>query len=141
MPSLYPLRIIPEFHQRIWGTRDLSPLFAPVPGDEAIGEVWLTGDACKVANGMLAGSSLGDLTRQFGRDLVGQTAPLPDRFPLLVKFLFPREKLSVQVHPDDAGARALGQPCGKTECWYVLQARPGAQVALGLKGGIGARHR
>jgi len=58
-----------------------------------------------------------------------------DRFPLLVKFLFPAEKLSVQVHPDDAGAQRVGQPCGKTECWYVLQADRGAQVALGLKPG------
>jgi mannose-6-phosphate isomerase len=136
MPTLYPLRIIPEFHQRIWGTRDLSPLYAEVPGDEPIGEVWLSGDGCTVANGPLAGNVLGDLARRFGRDLVGDTAPLPDRFPLLIKFLFPREKLSVQVHPDDEGARFLGQPCGKTECWYILQARPGAQVALGLKPGI-----
>jgi mannose-6-phosphate isomerase len=136
MPSLYPLRILPEFHQRIWGTRDLSPIYAEAPGGDPIGEVWLTGDACKVANGPYAGTSLGDLARQFGRDLVGDTAPLPDRFPLLIKFLFPREKLSVQVHPDDEGARALGQPCGKTECWYVLEAKPGAQVVLGLKPGI-----
>ncbi len=112
MQNLYPFRILPEFHQRVWGTRDLSPLFPEVPGDEAIGEVWLTADSCKVANGALAGNLLGDLARQFGRELVGDTAPLPDRFPLLVKFLFPREKLSVQVHPDDNGARALGQPEG-----------------------------
>ena len=136
MPTLYPLRIVPEFHQRIWGTRDLLPLYAEVPGEEPIGEVWLSGDACKVANGPLAGNELRDLARRFGRDLVGDTAPLPDRFPLLIKFLFPREKLSVQVHPDDEGARLLGQPCGKTECWYVLQARPRAQVALGLKPGV-----
>jgi mannose-6-phosphate isomerase len=51
----------------------------------------------------------------------------------LIKFLFPAEKLSVQVHPDDAGAQRVGQPYGKTECWYVLDAKPGAQVALGLK--------
>ena len=43
-------------------------------------------------------------------------------FPLLVKMLFPNEKLSVQVHPDDAHAQAMGQPRGKTECWYVLEA-------------------
>jgi mannose-6-phosphate isomerase len=49
--------------------------------------------------------------------------------------LFPSEKLSVQVHPDDAAARRAGEPCGKTECWYVLEAQPGAQVALGLKRG------
>ena len=42
----------------------------------------------------------------------------------------------MQVHPDDAKARAIGQPCGKTECWYVLRAEPGAKVALGLKPGV-----
>ncbi len=59
-------------------------------------------------------------------------------FPLLVKLLFPAEKLSVQVHPDDAQAKALGETRGKTECWYVLEAEPGASVALGLKDGVDA---
>jgi mannose-6-phosphate isomerase len=59
-------------------------------------------------------------------------------FPLLVKLLFPAEKLSVQVHPDDAWAHALGETRGKTECWYVLEAEPGAAVALGLKPGVDA---
>jgi mannose-6-phosphate isomerase len=57
---------------------------------------------------------------------------------LLVKLLFPAEKLSVQVHPDDAQAAALGETRGKTECWYVLEAEPGAAVALGLKDGADA---
>ena len=61
---------------------------------------------------------------------------MPTAFPLLLKFLFPHEKLSVQVHPDDAAARRAGLPCGKTECWYVAHARPGAQIALGLKPGV-----
>ncbi len=53
-----------------------------------------------------------------------------------MKFLFPEEKLSVQVHPDDATAQRFGEPWGKTECWYVAQAKPGAQIALGLKLGV-----
>jgi mannose-6-phosphate isomerase len=61
-------------------------------------------------------------------------------FPLLVKLLFPNEKLSVQVHPDDKHAQAMGQARGKTECWYVLEAKPGAAVALGLKDGATAKH-
>ena len=61
---------------------------------------------------------------------------MPSRFPLLLKFLFPHEKLSVQVHPDDDTARSTGQPWGKTECWYVAHAKPGAQIALGLKPGV-----
>ena len=59
-------------------------------------------------------------------------------FPLLVKLLFPNDKLSVQVHPDDVHAQAMGQPRGKTECWYVLDAEPGAAIALGLKEGATA---
>ena len=77
---------------------------------------------------------------------MGEAARDPKRFPLLLKFLFPHEKLSVQVHPDDAQASASGQPWGKTECWYVAHAKPGSQVGLGLKpgvtaGGIGTGHR
>jgi mannose-6-phosphate isomerase len=67
---------------------------------------------------------------------VGEAARDARRFPLLLKFLFPHEKLSVQVHPDDEQARRVGQPWGKTECWYVAHAKPGSQIALGLKPGV-----
>ena len=52
--------------------------------------------------------------------------------PLLLKYLFTSERLSVQVHPDDDYARAHGLPHGKTECWYVLDAQPDSTIALGL---------
>ena len=136
MSKLYPLLLEPLFVPRPWGARDLGPFYpAEKVGSEPIGEVWLTGDECRVTNGPLAGKTLAEVTREFGRELVGDAAPDPARFPLLIKFLFPREKLSVQVHPDDEMARRMGQPCGKTECWYVLAAEPGAQIALGLKPG------
>jgi mannose-6-phosphate isomerase len=78
------------------------------------------------------------LSQQYAHELVGDAARDPKRFPLLLKFLFPHEKLSVQVHPDDAQALRVGQPWGKTECWYVAHAKPGSQVALGLKPGATA---
>ena len=53
--------------------------------------------------------------------------------PLLVKFVFTSEKLSVQVHPDDAFARTHENSLGKTEMWYVLRADPGAQIAMGFR--------
>lgn len=53
--------------------------------------------------------------------------------PLLVKYIFTAEKLSVQVHPDDAQAHARGQANGKSECWYILDAEPGATIGLGFK--------
>jgi mannose-6-phosphate isomerase len=126
----------PAFDPRPWGTLDLSPIYPNHKFEEKIGEAWLTGDAGKVANGPLSGRSLADLSVKYGRDLVGDTALDPKRFPLLLKFLFPHEKLSVQVHPDDEAARRVGLPSGKTECWYVAHARPGAQIALGLKPGV-----
>lgn len=134
MSDLYPLLMTPLFDPRPWGTHDLSPIY-PQQFKEKIGESWLTGDHCKVRNGPLAGKSLAELAAHFRRELVGDTSPDESRFPLLAKFLFPHEKLSVQVHPDDAAARAIGQPWGKTECWYVAHATPGAEIGLGLKAG------
>jgi len=137
MSDLYPLLMRTFFDPRPWGARDLAPIydFHVHPGEESIGEAWLTWDNCEVANGPLAGTKLGDLCKRFGRELVGATAREAERYPLLIKFLFPHDKLSVQVHPDDETARRHGEPCGKTECWYVVDARENAQVALGLKGG------
>jgi mannose-6-phosphate isomerase len=136
MPVLYPFLVLPEFHERVWGTRDLRPYFSRAVGAEPIGEVWLTGEDCRVANGPLAGQTLRDLAAQYGTAFTGEAAPQATRFPLLIKFLYPRQKLSVQVHPDDAGAQLVGQPCGKTECWYVARSVEGAQVGLGLRPGI-----
>lgn len=136
MPDLQPFLLVPEFHERIWGTRDLRPIYTRVVGDQPIGEAWLTGEACRVASGPLMGETLGALCRQFGAALTGQKSKPGDRFPLLIKFLFPHEKLSVQVHPDDARAQAIGQPNGKTECWYVASAQPNAKVLVGLRPGV-----
>lgn len=137
MSDLYPLLMSPMFDPRPWGALDLSPIYPGQRFEEKIGEAWLTGDNSRVANGPLQGKSLSELAVQYGRDLVGEAARDPKRFPLLVKFLFPHEKLSVQVHPDDEAALRFGEPWGKTECWYVAHAKPGAQVALGLKAGVG----
>src|SRR5258708_1155255 len=134
MPDLYPLLLRPVFQERVWGARSLAPYYTCEITGDPIGEVWLTGESCTVANGPLAGRALGELSRAFGADLLGGSGT--QRFPLLIKFLFPREKLSDQVHPDDEGAAQIGQACGKTECWYILRAEPGAQVGLGLKPGV-----
>lgn len=134
---LAPFLIEPRFVGRVWGYRDLHPWYdrATAPGQDPIGEVWLTGDDCRVLSGPHAGKPLGAMFREFSRELLGPGAPVTDS-PLLLKVIFAREKLSVQVHPDDALALKYGQPRGKTECWYALAADPGAQVAAGLKPGV-----
>jgi mannose-6-phosphate isomerase len=138
MGNLYPLLMLPGFDPRPWGTHDLSPIYPNHKFAEKIGEAWLSGDECKVANGPLTGRTLAYLSDQYQRELVGEAARDGKRFPLLLKFLFPHEKLSVQVHPDDQQALRVGQPWGKTECWYVAHAKPGSKIGLGLKPGVTA---
>jgi mannose-6-phosphate isomerase len=143
-PSAWaPFRIAPWFSERVWGCRDLHPWFDRVVVDGVpIGEAWLTGDQCVVATGAHAGQTLGALFAEAPESLLGSSAPRsreaggPSVSPLLIKIIFAKEKLSVQVHPDDAMAQKYGDPRGKTECWYVLKAEPGAQVACGLKPGV-----
>jgi mannose-6-phosphate isomerase len=128
--------VAPFFRTRIWGFHDLSPWFDFKTSGEPIGEVWLTGDQCVAETGEFAGRSLTEIVRTAGPFLVGEGYSGVS-FPLLVKVLFPKEKLSVQVHPDDAMAQKYGEPRGKTECWYALDAAPGAAVALGIQTGRG----
>jgi len=134
-PPLAPFRMEPRFDPRVWGFRDLRPWYNKVAEGEPIGEVWLTGDESLVATGPHAGECLASLFEEAHASLLGPWAASPAS-PLLIKVLFAREKLSVQVHPDDRMARKYGNPRGKTECWYCLAAEPHAAVALGLKPGI-----
>ena len=135
MPRLSPFRLRPWFRPMVWGMRNLAPWYDYKAGSEPIGEVWLSGDDCIVDTGPLTGEKFSAVFHQYQDDLLGPTLHFQERFPLLMKVLFPREKLSVQVHPGDAMAREHGEPHGKTECWYVLEAEPGATVALGLQPG------
>ncbi len=135
METLPPFRLAPYFRTRPWGFQDLSPWYSYRTEGEPIGEVWLTGEMCTADTGPLKGLSLAEITRQNRTVLLGSALAGQD-FPLLVKVLFPKEKLSVQVHPDDALAQQYGEPRGKTECWYALDAKPGAAVALGLHEGV-----
>jgi mannose-6-phosphate isomerase len=147
LSPLYPLRLSPSWREKIWGSTDLSPLFGRQ--NRRIGEIWYTFEENTVANGPLAGRSLADLMQSYGPALMGSgfqpqrltrrsagdtgsAAAGGEYFPLLVKFLFTSDKLSVQVHPDDGYALEREGGPGKTEMWYVLRADPGAAVALGL---------
>jgi mannose-6-phosphate isomerase len=137
MGEISPFRLAPYFRTRIWGFHDLAPWFDFKTDGEPIGEVWLTGEMCKAATGPFTGQTLRAITDQHGPELLG-SALGDGEFPLLIKILFPKEKLSVQVHPDDAMAREYGEPRGKTECWYALDSQPGAAVALGIRHGVTA---
>jgi mannose-6-phosphate isomerase len=115
--KLPPFRVAPWFSERPWGRSDLRPWYDETGKHGPVGEAWLTGSESVIETGALAGKTLAAAVSENGRAVAGKQGA---EFPLLVKLLFPNDKLSVQVHPDDAHAQAMGQPRGKTECWYVL---------------------
>jgi mannose-6-phosphate isomerase len=87
-----------------WGVGDLKPWSDIDGARDAVGELWF--------------------------ERADKNAPVPE---LLLKLLFTSGPLSIQVHPDDTFARAMGLPNGKSEAWYIISAKPGAQIGIGLK--------
>lgn len=146
---LRPSRLEPIFVPRIWGAKSIAPLFPekslPEKSKSAdpIGEVWLTGKECRFADGPFAGYKLNDVWRDMPQEWAGTHFPADSTarpaFPLLVKFLFPADKLSVQVHPHDEYAQKhemASGGIGKTEIWYVVAAKAASEVFVGLKPGV-----
>ena len=139
--QLHPLRFKPVYKDYIWGGDKIIRLYNRQEPPGIYAESWEVSDRndgmSVVINGDLAGKSLRDVVLAFGSDLLG-TRVHAQAFPLLVKLIDSRERLSVQVHPDDdAAARHGGE--AKTEMWYVLEAAPGAAVFAGLKPGVTRR--
>ena len=118
-----PLIFHPAYHRLVWGGRRMEAWGRALPPGP-IGEAWELADHPRgmsiVADGPLAGLSLHDLVERAGRALVGHGFA-GSEFPLMVKLIDASLRLSVQVHPDDAIARALGVgQHGKSECWVFL---------------------
>lgn len=139
---LYPLVFRPLFKELVWGGSKLGSHFSKST-DPALrtGESWelvdLASDQSVVAGGPLDGVSLHELVRLRRDELLGPVGLDGGRFPLLVKFIDAAQTLSVQVHPNEEAAAALGGRA-KNEAWFVLQADPNAQLYLGLKEGVDA---
>ena len=137
---LYPLKFKPIYKHYIWGGKNLRTMGKIIDDDETVAESWEVSDhgddMSVVLNGSLKGKTLRDLIVQFGEDLSPDT--LTGRFPILIKYIDANRRLSVQVHPDDEYARINEGPqeLGKTECWYVLEAQPGAELVVGMKRGV-----
>jgi mannose-6-phosphate isomerase len=124
-----PFRLIPVFKDRIWGVTELSEWFPESPVS-TIGEAWFTSSE----NSIETGTALSDYLAQTPGALgSGTNNAYPSLCPLLVKFLFTSSRLSVQVHPEDDYAGRHHQSLGKTEAWFVVDAKPGAEVALGFR--------
>lgn len=137
MRSLPPLAFKPIFKEKVWGGRKLAAVLGKqLPPDVSVGESWeISGygdDISTATSPEVAGCGLDRLVEQWGEALVGAGSARAE-FPLLVKLIDAADRLSVQVHPDDAQARRHGWGnFGKTECWYVVDAEPGAGIIVGF---------
>ncbi|MDA3730725.1 class I mannose-6-phosphate isomerase [Niameybacter massiliensis] len=128
-----PLVFNPVYVERIWGGRDLENYRNDMP-EGVIGESWdvsaHTAGMSVVKQGEYAGKTLLELVEALGAELVG-TKCAGKEFPLLVKLINSCDSLSVQVHPGDEYARRVENQFGKTECWYVMDAKEGAELVIG----------
>lgn len=156
--KLYPFKFIPVASRRPWGgsalVRDLGKKFveADDEGNETvlgpdvlIGESWELADMgiedSVVAEGWLAGNTIGELMETYLERIVGENVynHYGRQFPLLIKFLDINDRLSVQVHPDDEVAAERYDSLGKAEIWYVMDAKEGARMYCGFTREVSAQ--
>ncbi len=136
---MYPLKFEPILKTIVWGGERIAPYKGIETEQKHIGESWelsgVKGNESVVLEGPLAGKTIAELVHTYKGALVGEHVyrNTGDEFPLLIKFIDALTDLSIQVHPNDelAAARHNGSK-GKTEMWYVVDARPGAHLLSGL---------
>ncbi len=136
--KLYPLKLTPVLKNAVWGGKKIPERFGIGEKGKNYAEAWmltLRPDGVNlIENGAATGMTLEEYKNEVGaKALYGKDS---ENFPLLIKIIDASDRLSVQVHPDDAYAAAHGLDAGKTEMWYVLEAEPGATLVNGLKPGI-----
>ena len=139
MPELVPALLERKILPKVWGGRGLERVLGlPLPAGEAVGETWELYDRPD-GSSRLHGSeaTLAELLREHGEALLGRGVRTGHGgcFPLLIKYIDAADRLSVQVHPDDAQARDQDDS-GKTEAWVVLHAGPNARIVRGLQPGV-----
>lgn len=136
---MYPLLFHPNLHTVIWGGHRLQPYKGIPSTSEPIGESWevsaVESSSSIVSNGPLAGKSLIEVVKEYGAEILGErvSEKYDGKLPLLVKFIDAEKDLSIQVHPNDEMAQRVHGKFGKTEMWYIIDAKPGAYLYAGFK--------
>ena len=134
------IAFIPIYKERVWGGRRLeSSLGRTIPKDASIGESWeivdRDDDQSIIVNGILKGKTIRSALLSHSAEIMGPAWNGQQPFPILVKWLDCRDRLSLQVHPPKSIAAEL-QGQSKTENWYVAEADPDASLIVGLKRGV-----
>ncbi|MBM6991987.1 MAG: class I mannose-6-phosphate isomerase [Prevotella sp.] len=135
---LYPFLFEPNLHSVVWGGDAITKWKGLPDVQEPIGESWevsaVPTSTSIIANGELKGKDLISVLNEYPEEILGEevSRQYDRQLPLLVKFIDARKDLSIQVHPNDAMAQRLHQKRGKTEMWYVIDAKPGAFLYAGF---------
>lgn len=134
---LKPIKLKPEFKEIIWGGNRLKNEYNKVSSLNNIAESWeltVRPDGMNtIDGGEFDGLTMEEYINKNGFSVV--TDKEMDRFPLLIKFIDAEDNLSIQVHPDDEYGMKTANSLGKTEMWYIIDAKPGAKLVYGLKEG------
>lgn len=136
--NLYPILFEPNLHSVIWGGKKLPQWKQLTPCDH-IGESWevsaVPSSPSVIANGMWKGHKLPDIIKQRPEEILGKeiASKYNNELPLLAKFIDANDNLSIQVHPNDEMAKREHNKSGKSEMWYIIDAKPGAYLYAGFK--------
>ena len=139
MKNLYPLLFQPNLHPVVWGGRRLRPYKGLEANNEPIGESWevsaVPSSTSIVSNGEWSGQPLTEVIASDPQAWLGKSVAekYGNQLPLLVKFIDAEKDLSIQVHPNDEMAMRSHGKMGKTEMWYVIDARPGSFLYAGFE--------
>lgn len=133
---MYPLLLKPPVKDYLWGGTKLITEYGYETEKEKAAEAWVLSchkdGADMVLNGECAGMTLTEVLELWGAKALGVNAGKFPYFPLLIKLIDAKDRLSVQVHPNDAYALEHEGEFGKTEMWYVVDCEEGAQLIYGF---------
>lgn len=139
MANLYPFLFQPNFHPVVWGGNRLKPWKGVGADDEPVGESWevsaVPSSVSLISNGLYEGRDLCSVIEENPKKILGASVcqRYGEKLPLLVKFIDAERDLSIQVHPDDEMAQQKHGKFGKTEMWYVIDAKPNSYLYSGFK--------
>ena len=133
---MYPLLLKAPLKDYLWGGNRLAAEYGFESDKEKIAEAWML--SCHkdgqsvVDNGELKGKTLAEAIEIFGADCLGENSKAFPYFPILIKLIDAKDRLSVQVHPDDEYALKNEGEFGKTEMWYIVDCEPDTKLIYGL---------
>ncbi|MBQ3545439.1 MAG: class I mannose-6-phosphate isomerase [Lachnospiraceae bacterium] len=134
---MYPLKLSPLIKDYLWGGTKLKTDFDFETVKEIAAEAWMLSchkDGMNVVmNGEHKGKTINEVLDIWGKGALGKNADNFSYFPILIKLIDAKQKLSVQVHPNDDYALAVEGEYGKTEMWYVVECEQGAEIIYGFK--------